>query len=463
MAASFAKQNALGFASQSIGLVSNLIFNVIFPVFLGALIFGKLSVSLGFAYFLVGLFDFGFNQSCIRFVSKYYAEKNYAKVKYAFWRLFKTKLLVSLVIAALLLLSAPVLAAAYAVPELSVQLASALIILASALNFFTVFFTAVNKNYVSLLGAIINSSFLIILPLLAYFAGFRLNGIIAAVVLSFFAATVFLVLKALAELKKARSIEPVTGIERSVFGFSSVSFANVFALWGILLILGLFVSSDVVAFFKVSLSLVLAVISLVPISSSVAFSYFMQASSSREKLLDYTRKTLKYSLIIIVPAMFGLFLVGPKAVSVIYGPSYAQAGIALTWMCWAILPYFLNSILLSVLASLGKLRVASKIYTSSLAAGVASAFFLSPVFGLNGAAASFVFLNYLILALSLFAVRKEGVKIMACSYAAKPLIASLIMSVFVYFGLSFVSSLNSGIALVMGGIAVYFASLFFIK
>ena len=458
------KQNLFGYMGEAVGFVSNLVFNILLPIFLGAVVFGQLSITLGFAYFLVGLFNSGFNHTVTRFVSKYYAQKKYGEMIYLFKYLLKLKIIFSFFISLGLFLVAYPLSVAYEIPVLSIQIVSILIFLSAILTYLLSFFTAIQKNQVSLMASFINASFLIVFPLLAYFLGFKLNGIIIAVILSYLVATLFILVHSFKTLKKFKTKPKKINKRRfndNIIGFSIISSLTVFIYWGILLILGFFAPSSEVAFFKISISWVLAVIANVPISYMVVFSSFINLKTNKSKLLTrYIQKILRYGFIFVIPAMFGMALLGPKMIQIIYGRGYLRAALPLVIICWAILPLFANKILLSILVSMNKLKQVSKIYLASTIIGFVVTIFLVMRYGLVGAAVSFVFTNYLIFILMYNSIKiiKKGLNVMI-----KPIIASIVMSVIVYYLIPLASSLVNGLFLILVGVVVYFVVLYLIK
>ncbi len=461
---SFVKQNLFGYLAEASGFVSNLIFNIALPIFLGAAVFGQLSITLGFAYFLIGLVSTGFNNTMVRLVSKSYAEKKYSEMKNTVFYLFELKLLIASLFSIALFFSANWLSSAYSVPVLGIQIASFLIIFSSIFTFFVSFFTAIQKNQVSLAATFLNSFFLIILPLLFFFNGFRINGIIFSVVLAYFIAVVFISIFAFKELKKIKAKtrkEVKKPVLTNVLGFSIISLSNIFLNWGVLLVLGLFASSTEVAFFKISLSWILAVLTVVPISYGVVFSSFVNLKlTDSKKFKVYVEKVLKYGFIFIVPAVFGLFLLGGKMIKLVYGSTYTGAALPLSILSFSLIPLFANKILFSVLVSSNKLRKTTKIYSAMTITGIVLTFLLSFFFGLKGGAVSFVLINYMLMLLMF-----NSTKVLEnlTRQLLKPAVASIIMSLFILSRVIKANSLINGLVLIASSALLYFIALFLIK
>lgn len=355
---SFMRQNALGFLSQSVSIATNLIFNIALPLLLGAALFGQMEIALGFAYLLAGLFDAGFNNAFMSVVSKKHAERKKSEIAGVFKKFLRLKMAFALILSFLMFSASSMLSNAYSIPLLTFQTASILIFFYALLSLTASFFIAIQKNQISLIGNILNAVFLISLPILFFYSGMKVNGIIAAVIISYFISSTTLFLIALDKVNKmGKATEPKEKFIRKIIGFSSVSMSMVFIYWGVLLILGLFSSSSEVAFFKVSLSWVLAVISIIPISASVIFSSFIEFNAeNRKKMMKYAEKAFHYTFIFAVPMMFGLYLVGPKMIQAVYGAEFLRAGLSLTILCWAILPLFTNSFFVALFTAAGKLK-----------------------------------------------------------------------------------------------------------
>jgi O-antigen/teichoic acid export membrane protein len=97
-----------------------------------------------------------------------------------------------------------------------------------------------------------------------------------------------------------------------------------------------------------------------------------------------TRTTLALSIALAVPAA----LIGPRFVRAIYGPSFADAGVALRLIIPGVVAYSIVAILSRYLTGRGRPGTGTLVLLLGLVANVTANLLLVPRFGINGAAAA---------------------------------------------------------------------------
>ncbi|HSL33753.1 MAG TPA: polysaccharide biosynthesis C-terminal domain-containing protein, partial [Candidatus Limnocylindrales bacterium] len=97
-----------------------------------------------------------------------------------------------------------------------------------------------------------------------------------------------------------------------------------------------------------------------------------------------TRTTLAVSLVLAIPAA----LLGPRFVRFVYGPSFADAGVALRLIIPGVVAYSVVAILSRYLTGRGRPGTGTLVLLLGLATNVAANLVLVPRFGINGAAAA---------------------------------------------------------------------------
>ncbi|GEM_PF-5413693 len=466
----FVRQNVLGFGSQLAGFFSNLIFNLVLPIWMGAFMFGKLSLSLGVGYFLVGLFDAGFNYTAMKFISHYYSRKQTDKTKSVFVHLLKIKLGIAVIIATLVYLGSGYIAASYNLPELTytIQLVSPLIIFYALLTFTSSVFVGLQRNQYSLMTNVTNSSLLIILPILLYWMGFGLNGVVVAVDLAYGIASALILTIFLSKFKKIVRTKPVDidtrSINSDVVNFSLFSWVNLLLYSGILLILGFSARPEEVGFFKIAQSLFSALGILIPLSNIVIFSSVvgLKSVNAINKMRSYMFRVFKYGYAIVFPMIVGLFVFSDKIITLIYGHNFISTAASLDIMSFALLAQFVNGIFFTYFSASNKVDRVSKIYFVCGLIGLAFTVFATSTIGYLGAALSFVVIQYLILFAMYMTIRKE-LKVDIFSTTYKPFISSLVMGVAVYEVEPFVDSLATGLLVIIFAVVLYFSVLYLIK
>lgn len=470
----FVKQNILGQASEISGFVTNLVFNVLFPIILGAVLFGKLSIILGFAYLLAGLFNSGFDYAAVKSLSAFFSREEYGKLRSAFSYIFKIKIAVFGVFAFLLFIASDLIAQLYGVPGLSegFKLVAALVLFRPILSFLRETTIALRKVQYSLITILAHSLELISIPIILYYIGFGFNGVLVGVVVSYLLAVLLISWIFYAKLRKILRGRKMKinkrKINHDIFNFSLISLSTMFSQWGILLILGLFVAIQNVGFFKISLSWIAVVASLIPISGSVVFASFIGLKSVREagKLERYVSKTMKYALILIIPAMFGLFTLGDKLIRLVYGVEFVHAYVSLKILCWAIFPIFLTSILFTVLTAYNKVGMISRAYLSATILTLIFSLFAINILGLEGASFSYLFFYALVFTiLSLLTYKFVPLKVISrmFKHSIKPLISSLVMAAVIIYFKPVVETFTYGVLVVLLSILIYFIVLFLIR
>lgn len=97
-----------------------------------------------------------------------------------------------------------------------------------------------------------------------------------------------------------------------------------------------------------------------------------------------TRTTLAVSLVLAIPAA----LLGPRFVRFVYGPSFADAGVALRLIIPGVVAYSVVAILSRYLTGRGRPGTGTLVLLLGLGTNVAANLVLVPRFGINGAAAA---------------------------------------------------------------------------
>ena len=95
-----------------------------------------------------------------------------------------------------------------------------------------------------------------------------------------------------------------------------------------------------------------------------------------------TRGTLAVTVLLAVPA----FVLGPYAARALYGPQFADAGVALRYILPGVVAYSVVAVLSRYLSGRGRPGTATLILVSGLAANVIANLLLVPRLGINGAA-----------------------------------------------------------------------------
>jgi O-antigen/teichoic acid export membrane protein len=172
------------------------------------------------------------------------------------------------------------------------------------------------------------------------------------------------------------------------------------------------------------------------------------AKDNKEKLQNVFKLVVRYLLIVMLPIIIGVMLVGDKIIVFIYGEQFINSAIVLKILIFATLFAFINYPFLTLLNSTGDQKRGTIQTGVSAAANVVLNIFFIPLLSYIGAAITTVISEGLFLLLSYIYIKKKGFKINYLSIIIKPLIAALIMAIFIYY----FSSLNLILLIACAGI-----------
>jgi len=226
-------------------------------------------------------------------------------------------------------------------------------------------------------------------------------------------------------------------------------------------ILGFYQNLEAVAVYTLAYSLVTLIVNISATISKLLYPYIAEAWHKKEDYIFLFNASLKYSLMIVVPSMFGLFFLKGQIISLISGESYLKAvpliSILVIYPLFSLLIYlFYQSLLLS-----DKTFSLGGIYIFGAVANIFMNIKLIPMYGVFGAAFSTI-ISYAIMFLVLYFRSKKAFK-WDYRFLKIPQIifASLIMGVVVYIinPQIFVTK----IATILFGVLFYFVLLFLFK
>ena len=120
-------------------------------------------------------------------------------------------------------------------------------------------------------------------------------------------------------------------------------------------------------------------------SRAISLSLFAEGSYDEEQMASNVRRSIKFTLVLLLPAILLLLLVGDK-ILLIFGQDYSQNGTKLLWlMAISALPVSVNFIYLSVRRVENRLRGIIGLPAFVMAATLALSYVLLPRLGLPGA------------------------------------------------------------------------------
>lgn len=235
-------------------------------------------------------------------------------------------------------------------------------------------------------------------------------------------------------------------------------FATVFVRADTIL-LSIMKGDAVVGWYYAAYNLVLGlrVIPMLLISALLpTLSYFY--ITSRSSLKVAYEKYFRYVFILGLPTTMGATLLSDKIILFVYGPEFTNSIIALQILAWDILLIFLYTILGGFLISINRQNQMAIAAAITAVVNVILNLILIPYFSYVGAAIATVGSEAILFGIYFYLISKHIHVIPLRKILVKPLIALLVMSVFVYF-----FKWAHFFILVILGALLYFGILYLIK
>ncbi|PJA71022.1 hypothetical protein CO153_03755, partial [Candidatus Pacearchaeota archaeon CG_4_9_14_3_um_filter_30_11] len=229
------------------------------------------------------------------------------------------------------------------------------------------------------------------------------------------------------------------------------------------LMLGAFVSTEYLGYYRVSMSLILTVASLFPLSA-IFLPIFTQIHQKR--FIRGFQKTIRYILIFSIPATAGIIFISKHLIFLIYGSLYLPAISSFYFLSLLIITTPLIGLYSTILESKEKPKIVGNAVLISLVANVVlnyiaiKLFISNPLEVIAGVGFATAISRLLLLGILIFYSEKGlGIKIKGIGLR-KPLLATLVMGIFLYTFSSYVDiNLFTGIIEVLLGAIIYFGVL----
>lgn len=170
-------------------------------------------------------------------------------------------------------------------------------------------------------------------------------------------------------------------------------------------------------------------------------------------------QSFKYSLLILLPIIVGVYFYSPYLITLIYGSTYALASAPMQILIWTVVFLFINGVATSLLNSIGKEYDVTKIYIIAAIFNIVVNYFLIPKYTYIGASIATVLSEILILRLMMHSISKTEYKpdISLLKTAIKLVICGIILAIVLYL-----INLSLWLAIPIG-LIVYVAALFLTK
>ncbi|MEM3399962.1 MAG: oligosaccharide flippase family protein [Candidatus Micrarchaeia archaeon] len=434
------KQNIYAVASAIPLFISNLVIGIVFSHLLeSAYEYGILMTLLSFSILVSTLSDLGINTSLIKFVGSSIFSKSgeaWFYIKY----FAKIKFISALALSIFLFIFSGEIAKVFlhdASQAYVIRAVSIISLTYTFVPFINTLFAAANRYERYFLVSLVLNTLKFAIPLALFFLLSRtlqsmILGITLAFVLSLlFSIALFLNFFGFPSLHAtARTISKA----RSYLVYASiVAIIGTFFTYTDSLFLNYFKSPADVGIYRASLGIITAVITAMPISTILLFSYSVQFEAERDKRRQQLifDKSIKLSSLILFPSAIFCFINAEAVISLLYPPAFIGAADVLRILSFMLPFMFINGILINAYASKGKMKECSYLYFFVFVVSILLSFILTPLYGAIGTAIVSTITQALLFLLFVSKLYLTDIKINIGSFA-KPLLLSLSAALLAY-------------------------------
>ena len=426
-----AKNTAALFAAQFVVSILSLVLSIFIARSLGAVIFGKYSFALAFTAIFAVFSDLGYNTLLIREVAR---DKSQAS-KYLN-NVLCMRALLSLIIFALIVITINV--TGYPADTKSViYLFGIYTLLTSFSAVFKVTFRAFEKmEYeagINIFANIIRVS----LGLLVLFLGYGLIEL----ALVFLFSGVFDVLFSLLVCER-RFVKPKIKLDFD-FWKSTMKIAlplSMLSIFGLIyvridtIMLSMMKGDAVVGWYNAAYNLVLGFKPISRLFSSalapLRSRYYVSSTDSLKMVYE---KSFKYLFILGLPLALGITLLADKIILLFYGQQFSNSIIALQILAWDILLIFSYGPLGGLLVSIDRQNEMAVLAGITAFVNVILNLILIPHFSYVGAAIATIITETVLFGLYVYFLSKHFYTLPFREIVIRPIVASLVMGLFIYF------------------------------
>jgi stage V sporulation protein B len=363
------KNSIFSFSTTLISKVGSIIFTIILARLLLPELFGLYSLALSTILIFSAFSNLGVSQTLVKFIS---SSKSPKKSKAYLDYLLRIKLLLSLIsISALFILAGPIAKSYYNKPIYFALLAGCLyIFIMGFMGFFDSLFHASNnfkksffKETLFQASRIILVSATILVFITKVSEDKLISFIILALSISLLFSFMFIFFSAKKEIKFLRlkrsnlTKEEKKTINKFILALSALTLSGVLFGFIDMFILGRYVGSEFIGFYRAAFSLITSATPLITFSGAL-FPIFSRLKGKR--LETGLKKSILITLFLAVPAFLFTLVVAPFVVSLIFGADYAASSNILRIFSILIIILPLIAIYSSFLISQNKPRIVAR-------------------------------------------------------------------------------------------------------
>ena len=471
------KNSSYTFLNSIVTKLGGLIFTIIVARLLLPELFGVFALTISIVTIFSTFTNLGVDETFLRYFSEAVGKRNEKKARSFFKYLLKIKFILVFVAILVLLATSKFLSYnLYDKPLLFYPLifSSLFIFMESFKGFFGMVFLA-TKNlkpipFLEIIHQVTKISFST-LAILIFSTEFKVAGLIIAFSLSGAIHLFFLLLVSYRK-NKSLFIGAKTNIEKKrvkkFLGFMGIASLSLVFFGSIdTLMLGGFVDSEYIAYYRIALSLIITISGLFSLSG-VLLPIFTQIN--KERFIRGFQKTFKYLITFALPATAGVLFFGKYAIFVMYGKEYLLSVSSLYFLSALIIVTPLTTLYDTIFKSQESTKILAKSVLISLGVNVFLNYILikyllnfSQEHALVGVGFATVISRVLYVGILIFHARKEFDLKLNKVLFRNPFFATLIMSLFLLFFNRFVDiNILTGIIGIFLGAGIYFITLYFV-
>ncbi|MEM4575250.1 MAG: flippase [Archaeoglobaceae archaeon] len=390
-------------------------------------LFGIYSLSIAIISLFLILADLGINSATTRYIAEAIS-KNDKSLAASYSRFFLSlKLLLSFLIVFFVLLLSPKLSEIFDKPiKEPLMVLSLFLFFISINNLFNAMANAMNDFRINLLNSVLQNSSKLFFTVALVLLGLSLFGAILALIISSLLAMAFSIYYVSRNygflFEKGRKFQKSNVLRFIVFTAATSITWTVFANVDIVMI-GFFLSSEEVAFYRASFSIISAAIGIVSFPT-VLLPVFVKLEG--DDLKRAFARTFKYSSALCIPAAFGIAMIAENLLLFAYGIDYISGLEAMRILSTLLIsPVF--GIYGSIFSSKEKPELIFYPMSLSMFLNVILNWLMIPIYGINGAAIATVISNVVFWSLLTLICAREFEIIPNLYHLVKPTISSIVM------------------------------------
>lgn len=202
------------------------------------------------------------------------------------------------------------------------------------------------------------------------------------------------------------------------------------------IIMGIFLSSQVIGYFgaadpiaRLPLVISISIATTILPASSVAFS-----TRNKELLTQYVTQSYRYALIFVIPLCLGIAILSKPIMELVYftNPSYVLGAASLSILVVGMSFYSVFAVSSSIVQGIGNPRIPMYVLLGGTVLTIAFNWFMIPLYGIEGGALATT-LSTIIMSIPILLITLKMTDVtLPYNQFAKILLASLIMSAFIF-------------------------------